>query len=295
MRAVRLIILAVLVLASLALLLYAGSRTFTISYLNRLEAGESGVVRQMLACDMAAALEKYHLSEVEAARIKLPPAPHYTPTPKHPDAERFFYADAHGNVTIKGISNKNVPRDHLSQKCIFFCDYRLPWSKARLLFEAFMAEKITYVYLAGITAEGKLSYVQLEICAGGTFRIYPYMICLLNDHEAFYYNENEDASVAIGHVRIPISKSPDRQTSTKNLESFKMAANKIHDDSPIRNPFVRLLAGDDVSAGAVYERLVMFLPAEIQPISVISRTDARPQILESVEEFARKQREGGGK
>ncbi len=295
MRIVRFTILAVLVLASFALLLYAGSRTFTISHLTRLEAGETGVVRQMLADGMAAALENYHLREAEAAGAKLQQAPHYAPAPGHPDAERFFYADAQGNVTVKGISDKNVPRDHLSQGCLFFCDRELPWAKARLLFEAFLKEKISYVYLAGLTAEGKLSYVKLEICEAGEFRIYPYMICVLNDDEALYYNENEDTIMEIDYVRASGDGQPDRKTATKNLENFKIAANKIHDDSPIKHPFVRLLAGDNVSAGAVFERLAMFLPADIQPISIISRTDARPQILEEAAEFARKRREGGGK
>jgi hypothetical protein len=294
MRIVRLAVLLVFVLASFALMLYAGGRTFTIFHFRDLEAGKAGVVRRMIAGGMAASLEAYHLREVGAAGVKLPPAAPYAPAPSHPDAERFFYVDAHGNITIEGISDKNIPRDHLSQKCLLFCDRRLPWFKARLLFEAFLTERISYVYLAGLTNDGKLSYVQLEICEPGEFRIYPYMICMLNDREAFYYNENEDTTQGIDYTPGAEGRQS-AQEATKNLESFKIAANSIHDDSPIENPFVRLLAGDSVSAGAVYERLAMFLPAGIQPISIISRVDARPQILEEVAEFARKQREGGKK
>lgn len=294
MRIVRLAVILVLVLASFVLMLYAGGRTFIISEFRDLEAGKAGIVRRMISSGMAASLEAYHLREVKAADVKLPFAATYAPAPKHPDAERFFYVDAHGNVAIKGVSDKNIPRDSLSQKCVLFCDGKLPWSKVRLLFEAFLTERISYVCLAGLTEEGKLSYVQLEICEPGELRIYPYMICMLNDREAFYYNENEDTTLGIDYIPGAEGRQS-AQEATKNLESFKIAANSIHDESPIENPFVRLLADDSVPVGAVYGRLAMFVPAGIQPICIISRVDARPQILEEVAEFARKKREGGGK
>jgi len=268
MRLAIFAILVGLVLVSFGALLLAGSRALTFSCLSRLDAGEPGVVGHMLEKGMARELEEYHMRRVGACVISLPPAPPYANAATHPQAERFFYVDAAGNVTIKGLSDRNIPPD-LSQRALLFADARLTWFKMRLLLDGFISERIRYVYLAGLTSDGRPAYTFFEVTAPGAFpMLYPHRLCLLKDDASYYYREDVDPEI----------------THLGSSDSFMQIAKDIRESSVAKKPFMRLLALDAVTAGAVYRTIAMFEPAGVQAL-VKLRTDDREYILASVAQF----------
>jgi len=267
MRAAKIAILAALVIIVGAILFLAGSRAVALSYVSPLEKGEPGAVKQILDKGMGELLEKYHFRVIASAGVSLPAAPEQAET-LHPLAERFFYVDSAGNVTIKGLSDENIPED-LSQKCILFADSGLSWFKARMLFDAFISEKIRTVYAAGLTASGKLAYTPFEVAAPGAFpMLYRHRICLLSDDKVYEYFE-EDGSIV----------------KFDSYAEFEKIAADIRDSSVSEKPFVRVLALDRVSFDAAFRTLAMFKPANLQAI-VMVRTDDREYILAEVEELA---------
>ncbi len=272
MRITRFSILIGLVLVSFGALLLAGGYAVSLTHFSRLEAGERGVVQHMLDKNMTSALETYHLGQVKALAVSLPPAPARADAPTHPQAERFFYADAQGNVTIKGLSDKNVPPD-LSQKCLLFADSGLSWYSTRLLLDALLNERIRYVYLAGLTPEGHLSYTLFEIIEPGPFTIYPYCVCIFSADKTYYYYENEEEA-----------------SRFTNLDSFKKVAAKARELSSAEKPFLRFLGMDSVTVGTVHRTLGMFEPAGVQAI-VILRSEDRKYTLAAAAELVLTEKE----
>ena len=268
MRAIKLAILGCLVLVSFGALLLAGSRALTFSCLSRLDAGEPGVVGRMLEKGMARDLEEYHMRQLRACAINLPPASPYANAATHPRVERFFYVDAAGNVTIRGLSDRNIPPD-LSQRALLFVDARLTWFKMRLLLDAFISERIRYVHLAGLTSDGRLAYTFFEVTAPGAFpMLYPHRICLLKNDASYYYIEDVDPEI----------------TRLGGFEDFRQIAEQVLGLSIAKRPFMRLLAMDSVTCDAVYRTLTMFKPAGVQAL-VKLRTDDREYILASIAQF----------
>lgn len=269
MRAARIAILTGLVIFSIIALLFAGSRIAKISYISLLEKGEPGAVKQILDNNMGEILEKYHLQTIASAKINLTRISENADT-SHPEAERFFYIDDTGNITIKGLSDKNTP-DDLSQKCVIFADAKLSWFKSRMLFEALINEKIRTIYAAALTPAGDLAYIPFEVAAPGAFpMLYRHRICLLSDSEFFeYFEEEEEIAPFTG------------------LPEFSAIADRIRDASVSKNPFVRLMALDHVKFGSALKVLSLFKPSGIQAI-VMMRTNDREYLLANVEELSGK-------
>jgi hypothetical protein len=267
MRVARLIIVIIIVLVSLGLLLYAGSRAAALSCISRLERGERGIVAYMLEKGMVQELEDYHNRQIETLEIKLPQAPGYALPATYPPAERFYYVDARGTVMIKGLSDKNTPED-LSQKCLLFADSRLDWYQARLLLEAFLGENIRNVYLAGLAPDGRMTYTPVEITPPGLFMVYPYIICLLSGNRSFYYYRDEEELV-----------------NFSGLEAFKKAVLAARNISPVESPFLRLVAAYEVTVGEFHSTLCMFGHGGVRALTM-PNSDDRIDILAEVTELS---------
>lgn len=281
MRVVKLAILICLVIAAFGLLLFAGSYARSLSSLSRLEAGERGIVAQMLQAGMVRELESYHLRHIESCGIKLPPSAPYARAEAHPQAERFFYVDAAGNVTIKGLSDQNVPEDY-SQRCVLFADARLTWFKIRLLLDALIDERIRYLYFAASSPDGLISYTPLEIICPGAFpMLYPHRVCLLGEDALFYYYEDERVL-----------------SGFENLEQFREIAGLVREKSASKKPFLRILAMDNVTCATVYRVISMFKPSGVQSLVKLRSGDREFILADALElagrakERAEKQEEG---
>jgi hypothetical protein len=251
MRAARFIVLGVLVIAAVVALVLAGRYSVGQSYASLLGAGEKGVVAQMLEKGLQSELDEYHLGNVKAAEIRPPSAMQSANALPHPQAERFFYVDAGGNVTIKGLSDENIPPD-LSQKAVLLADSGLSWFKAQALFDSLIDEKIRYVYIAGLAADGGLTYVPLEVAPYSTFLVYPYCICHLTDSDTLYHYEDAEETMRF-----------------TGFEGFQKAVAKAREQSRAPKPFLKILAADNVSLGAVFGTLSMFEPAGVKAIAIL--------------------------
>lgn len=275
MKNVKFVALLGLAAFSFAMLLWAASSSVPVPYLARLESGERGLVRQMLEGGMARALERYHLNASEAAGVNLPAAARAAPL-AHPEAERFFYVNARGEITIKGLSDENVPPDY-SQKCLLFVDAGLSWFKMRMLLEALVDAKIHHVYLASQTTQGHLNYTHFEVMKPvGIELLYPYRVVMLADGIVYLCCEEEDGSLQEG----PDSS---RFVRITDLSAFKKTAQRVRENSIATKPFIRFLALDNVTCGAFYHMLAMCEPGGLQAIIKV-RTQDRADIIAEVAE-----------
>lgn len=258
----------------LCLLLWAASSSDAIPYLARLEAGERGIVREMLEKGMAPDLDNYHLCAAHAAGVTLPVAPAHAGALAHPQAERFFYVNGEGEMVLKGLSDQNVPPDY-SQKCLLFVDASLSWFRMRTLFQALVDANIRYAYLGALTPDGRLSYTLFEVIGLSAFELfYPYRIVMLDDRTVYLYcEEEEDDSQEPGEsamfVRIADSGA------------FQKVAQRVRRNSPAKKPFVRFLAMDNVTCRAFCHTLAMCAPNSLQAIIKL-RDDNRIFILSEV-------------